>query len=94
MAVKTEAKPGSDWYFETEDYSSSDRVLVSVAAELRVQYFTPSDYLCKEDRHCLFKRKNEYFYFDPGHFSYYGSLKIAELMLDALGSSWRAPTSN
>ena len=94
MAVKTKSTPGSERFFETEDFWTSDKVLASVAEDLGVQHFRPSDYLCRADRSCLFLRNNAYYYFDSGHFSYYGSRKIVEVMFNALGTDWINPQPN
>jgi len=84
MTVKTGSLPGSERYFFTQDYATSDSVLRDVARERGVEYFEPSTFLCREDTTCLFVRDDDYFYFDTGHFSYHGSRKVAQKMFETL----------
>lgn len=73
------------FYLPTQPIIESDRAIEEVASRLDADVFDISELLCREDDMCIFRGDGEYFYFDAGHFSYYGSGVVATAIAERFG---------
>lgn len=62
----------------TQDITSSDQIIQKATELLTIQTFVVSEYFCNSQEHCLFRKGDDYLYFDHGHLSYKGSKYVAE----------------
>ena len=70
--------PVDSYYLNSQPIWASDKSIKKISNELGLVTFDVSDTLCESNNSCLFKDNHDYLYFDKGHLSFYGSLKLSE----------------
>lgn len=74
-----------EFYLPTQPIFQSDKAIKAAASKLGVGFFDISELLCQNGNMCIFRGGGEYFYFDAGHLSYYGSGIVAAAIAKKFG---------